>query len=89
MRLDIELKSTSVGIKTASWNEMNVELHNVDTTELMNHLDESDVINHFGADELLDEIGTKEVIEHFGIEELLDNIGKEAAVEYFNITEQE
>lgn len=65
--MDLTIQCNDVKISSYSTYKVEVEINDVDKTDILDYFKEDDVINHFGEESLLESIGVDKVKEYFNL----------------------
>ena len=63
--MDLRLDAERVEVTARGFREVDVEVYDVDKSDVLEHFKLDDIIDHFGIDKVLDYIGVDEIKEYF------------------------
>ena len=66
--MDLNLNGSSITVDANNGRSIDIQIEDVDASDVLDHFRLEDVINHFGEGKILDIIGEDAVIKYFGIE---------------------
>ena len=63
--MDLRLNTQRVEVTAAGFNKVDVEVYDVDKSDVLEHFKMKDILDHFRIDKILDYIGVDEIKDYF------------------------